>query len=276
MSKSGRSHGVYMILFFIVGLIATVWYLMKNRIGFPPLASEHGKLIDSLFNTTLIITGIAFLATQFLLVYFAFKYRRSKEGNEKAFWYPHNKKLEIIWTVIPAIIFTVLIIYGQRGWSDLFGDIPEDAFTVEITGEQFAWNIRYPGDDGEFGDTRHELISQNNPLGLDPGDPKGSDDIVTLNDIRIPLNHPVLFKIRSKDVLHSVFMPNFRVKMDAVPGMTTTFWFVPTESGEFELACAELCGLGHYRMRAYVTVKPMHELQTWMAAQRENTEDSAE
>jgi cytochrome c oxidase subunit II len=266
MSKPGRSNGLYLLLFFIFGMIATVWYLMKNYIWFPPLASEHGKLIDNLFTTTLIITGIAFLITQFLLVYFSYRYRHSEK---KSHYYPDNKKLEIIWTVVPAIIFASLIIYGQIGWNNLFGNVPDNAFEIEITGEQFAWNIRYPGEDGEFGRTVPELISSNNLIGLDPEDPAGADDVVLLNDLRMPLNHPVLLKIRSKDVLHSVFLPNFRVKMDAVPGMTTTFWFVPTESGAFEMACAELCGLGHYRMRAYVTVKSMEELQEWLRNQEE-------
>lgn len=266
MSKSGRSHGLYLILFFILGMFATVWYLMKNHIWFPPLASEHGELLDNLFTTTLIITGIAFLITQFLLVFFAYRYRYS---DKKAQYYPENKKLEIIWTVVPAIIFAALIIYGQIGWNNLFGNVPDDAYVIEITGEQFAWNIRYPGEDGEFGRTIPELISQANPIGLDPDDPNGQDDVVLLNELGLPLNHPVLLRIKSKDVLHSVFLPNFRVKMDAVPGMTTTFWFVPTEVGTFEMACTELCGLGHYRMRAYVTVKPMEELQEWLRNQED-------
>jgi cytochrome c oxidase subunit II len=269
MKTSGRLDGLLFVVFFVVGLIACVIYLVRYDTGFLPLASEHGGFIDSLFTATLIITGVVFLLTHLVLALFTFKYK-SKGNGEKAFWYPENKKLEIIWTVIPAVIILALIIVGQVGWAKIFHmDPPDNAFTVEITGEQFAWNIRYPGEDGEFGRTDPELISRFNPLGLDRSDPAAEDDIMLLNELRLPLDHPVLLKIRSKDVIHSVFLPNFRVKMDAVPGMTTTFSFTPNRAGEFDLVCTELCGLGHYRMRGYVVVQPMGELQEWLVEQRE-------
>lgn len=269
MKVSGRIDGLLFVAFFVVGIVVCIWYLLSHDPGFLPLASEHGGFIDSLFMATLIITGIVFILTQLLLVYFAFRYNRGGNG-EKAYWYPDNKKLEIIWTVIPAVIIVSLIVFGQVGWGNIFhADPPEDAFEIEIIGEQFAWNIRYPGEDTEFGRTNPELITRTNPIGLDPVDPASEDDVHVLNELRLPLNHPVLLKIRSKDVIHSVFLPNFRVKMDAVPGMTTTFSFTPTKEGEFDLVCAELCGLGHYRMRGYVVVQPMDELHEWLVEQRE-------
>jgi len=269
MKTSGRIDGLLFLLFFVIGTIICLWYLVQHDRGFLPLASEHGSFIDSLFIATLIITGIVFLITHFLLVYFAFRYK-SDDNGEKAHWYPDNKKLEIIWTIVPAVIIISLIVVGQVGWSKIFHtDPPEDAFVVEIIGEQFAWNIRYPGEDGVFGQTNPELISRANPIGLDPNDPASEDDVLVLNELRVPLDHPVLLKIRSKDVIHSVFLPNFRVKMDAVPGMTTTFSFTPTQEGEFDLVCAELCGLGHYRMRGYVVVQPMDEVEEWLVEQRE-------
>jgi cytochrome c oxidase subunit II len=264
MKKTGRIDGLLFILFFVVGLTACVWYVVYRDPGFLPLASEHGRFIDNLFVVTLIITGIVFVLTHLLLVFFSFKYRQKGDGL-KAFWYPFNIKLEIIWTVVPAVIIISLIVFGQVGWSKIFhADPPENAFVVEIVGEQFAWNIRYPGADGEFGRTDPTMISRANPVGLDRNDPAAEDDIVLLNELRLPLGEPVLLKIRSKDVIHSVFLPNFRVKMDAVPGMTTTFSFTPTIEGEFDLVCAELCGLGHYRMRGYVVVQPMDELLLWL------------
>ncbi len=269
MKISGRLDGLLFVAFFVVGLIVCIWYLLRYDPGFLPLASEHGRFIDSLFMATLIITGIVFVLTQLLLVYFTFRYKSQGNG-EKAYWYPDNKKIEIIWTIIPAVIIVTLIVVGQVGWGKIFHtDPPEDAFVVEIIGEQFAWNVRYPGEDGEFGRTKPELITRANPIGLDPADPASEDDIHVLNELRLPINQPVLLKIRSKDVIHSVFLPNFRVKMDAVPGMTTTFLFTPTKEGEFDLVCAELCGLGHYRMRGYVVVQPMDELQEWLVEQRE-------
>ncbi len=269
MKTSGRLDGLLFVLFFVIGVVVCIWYLVGHDPGFLPLASEHGGFIDSLFMATLIITGIVFILTHLLLVYFAFRYKGSGNG-DKAFWYPDNKKLEIIWTVIPAVIIISLIVVGQVGWGKIFHtEPPDDAFVVEIVGEQFVWNIRYPGEDGEFGRTIPELISRANPIGLDPTDPASEDDIMLLNELRIPLDYPVLLKIRSKDVIHSVFLPNFRVKMDAVPGMTTTFSFTPTMEGEFDLVCAELCGLGHYRMRGYVVVQPMDELEEWLIEQRE-------
>lgn len=270
MKTSGRLDGLLFVLFFVIGLIACIWYLVLHDPGVLPLASEHGEFIDNLFTATLIITGIVFLLTHLVLVYFTFRYKSTGDG-KKAFWYPDNKKLEIIWTVIPAVIIVALIVIGQVGWGQIFNqNPPDDTFVIEVVGEQFAWNVRYPGEDGEFGRTDPELITRVNPIGLDPDDPASEDDILILNELRLPLDHPVLLKIRSKDVIHSVFLPNFRVKMDAVPGMTTTFFFKPTVEGEFPFVCAELCGLGHYRMRGYVVVQPMDELEEWLVEQREN------
>jgi cytochrome c oxidase subunit II len=269
MKQSGRSDGLLFVLFFIVGFIACVWYILHRQPSFLPLASEHGKFIDSLFTATLIITGIVFLLTQLALVYFTFKYKGTGKAGEKAHWYPENTKLEVIWTVIPAVIIISLIVVGQVGWGKIFHtDPPEDSFVVEIIGEQFAWNIRYPGEDGVFGRRDPQLITQMNPLGIDFDDPAAADDVVVLNELQLPVDHPVLLRIGSKDVIHSVFLPNFRVKMDAVPGMTTSFQFTPNKEGEFDLVCTELCGLGHYRMRGYVVVRPMDEIFTWLEEQR--------
>jgi cytochrome c oxidase subunit 2 len=141
---------------------------------------------------------------------------------------------------------------------------------VEVTGEQFTWNVRYPGPDGVFGRTAPTLISQENAIGLDPADVAAADDIQDLALIHVPVNRAVLIKLRSKDVLHSFYLPNHRIKQDAVPGMTIDVWFTPTREGEFELACAELCGFGHYQMRGFLNVVSESEFEQWLADKQAN------
>jgi cytochrome c oxidase subunit 2 len=155
---------------------------------------------------------------------------------------------------------------GIPVWAEYFDAVPpSDATRVEITAQQFMWNVRYPGPDGSFGRTDPRLVDDTmNPLGIDPSDPAGKDDIVTLNDITVPFGHAVRVLLRSKDVIHSFFLPNLRVKQDAVPGMSPEVVFFPTATGTFELACAELCGLAHYRMRGFVHVVSEAEFDTWL------------
>jgi cytochrome c oxidase subunit 2 len=156
-------------------------------------------------------------------------------------------------------------------WASIyFGDRPTNAVVIEVTGEQFLWNFHYPGVDGAFGPTDAKLISQDNSLGLDRSNPAAKDDIITVNQMHVPANRPVIVRIRSKDVIHSFFLPNFRVKQDAVPGMAIEMWFTPNKAGAYEIACAELCGNGHFRMRAFLTVDPSEEdYQSWLKSQIE-------
>jgi cytochrome c oxidase subunit 2 len=173
-------------------------------------------------------------------------------------------------------------------WAARIGDIPpeNESLIVQVTGEQFAWNMHYPGPDGAFGRTDIKLLDlQSNPLGLDRSDPAAMDDVTTVNQLYLPVNRPIIVRLRSKDVIHSFGVPEFRVKQDAVPGLTIPIWFIPsvttaemrtrTANPEFqyEIACAQLCGLGHARMRGVVTVQSAEEFQTWMdAAIREQAE----
>jgi cytochrome c oxidase subunit 2 len=158
---------------------------------------------------------------------------------------------------------------GQRVWANIyFSDVPADAYTVQVTGEQFQWNFHYPGADGAFGRTDNSLISTTNFIGLDRNDPAGRDDIVVLNQMHIPSNRPIRVRLRSKDVTHSFFLPNLRVKQDAVPGMQIEIWFTPTRPGTYEIACAELCGLGHYRMKGILTIDESEEaFNAWLVEQ---------
>jgi len=251
-----------LVVIAIVTLSGRFWWL-------PPLASEHGRQIDFLFTTTLVITGAVFILVQLLLAFLVFRYSGSKE--RKAIYFTENKTLELAWTIIPATILTILIFFGGRLWSKIqLSEPPKDAFKVEVWGEQFRWTFRYPGKDGKFGRVDLKLISVENPLGIDKNDPASKDDIFFFageENMRIPVNKPVIVYLRSKDVIHSFYVPHFRVKQDAVPGMITRTWFVPTEKGEFEYACAELCGLGHYMMRGVIVVDDEEKVQQWLSEQ---------
>ncbi len=271
--NQSKFHGLLFLFFFILGSIASVWVVLRNGWWLPELASDR-ETIDKIFVTIFIIAGILFVLSELALSYFIFKY--AGDARRKAFYLPGTTKKEILWSILPGVLVVMILeisaefLGGASIWGKIHGEPPKDAFLVEITGEQFAWSIRYPGPDGKFGKVDPKLISYDNPLGIDMSDEASKDDIVFPAGegvLYLPLNHPVVLLIRSKDVIHSPFIPNFRVKQDAVPGMVTRTWFVPKKEGEYELACAELCGLGHYRMKSLVVVKPMEEVQEWLSQQ---------
>lgn len=240
--------------------IARVWWL-------PELISEHGRAIDQQIILTLIIAGVVFFLAQMGLGYFIWRYRA--RGTARASYWHESPKLEITWTLITAVVFLGLGILGNRVWANYFlTDAPPGALTIEVTAQQFAWNIRYPGPDGKFGRTDPALIddASANYLGLDPKDPAGRDDIMTQNIMAIPVNRPVRIMLRSKDVTHSFFVPQLRVKQDAVPGMAIRVHFTATKTGEYEIACAELCGMQHYKMRGRLLVMQEAEFEKWLKA----------
>ncbi|MFN2386900.1 MAG: cytochrome c oxidase subunit II [Thermoanaerobaculia bacterium] len=210
----------------------------------PENVSTFGGKIDGLFWLITWITGVIFILVEVVLVWFLFRYRH-REGR-KARYTHGNNRLEVIWTIIPAFICVVLALLSRRAWAEIKQSMPPDAMAIEVTGEQFAWNIRYPGPDGRL---------------------STPDDLVTLNQMHVPVGRPVVISLRSKDVIHSFFLPEFRVKQDAVPGMTTRIWFEATRVGNWEIACAELCGLGHYRMKGFITVDSPEDFQKWLAEQ---------
>jgi cytochrome c oxidase subunit II len=278
VNKSNHVNAVLLLVFVIVGIASALWVSFGSFDDyFIPIASEHGETIDTLFWVTTGITGFVFLLTNVLLFYFSFKYRYQKE--RKALFYPDNIKLEIAWTLVPAVVLTGLVITGLMSWNRIMADPPQEAEVVEILGYQFAWRARYPGADNELGAFDYRLITAVNEFGLDLTDPNSFDDFIP-REIYLPVNRPVLFRIRARDVLHSVFAPHFRLKMDAVPGMTTRFWFVPNvttrqmreELGNpefnYEIACAEICGRGHFSMRIVVVVVEEDEYQNWYRQQR--------
>lgn len=275
---SNNINAVLMLLFLIISGIVTLYYSVAWFDDYHlPVASEHGVVTDKLFWITMVITGIAFVITQILLFYFAFRYRYKK--NAKAIFYPDNSKLELIWTVVPAVVLTVLILYGLKAWNTITSAAPPEAEVIEVMGAQFAWRVRYPGEDNKLGRYDYRKIDASNAFGMDLSDKNSLDDFVP-RELHLPKGKPVLLKIRARDVLHSVFLPHFRLKMDAVPGMPTQFWFIPSKSTadmrqetgnpdfNYELACTEICGKGHFSMRMLVVVDEPADYEKWKKEQK--------
>jgi cytochrome c oxidase subunit 2 len=232
--------------------------LFFTRPWLPALFSDRGAIDHALW-VSLVLTGVVFIATNLILAWFSWRYQDAP-GARAIYWHD-NPKLEWTWTLVTAVILFVILFNALGLWASINGPAPADAALVEVTGQQFAWNVRYPGKDGILGRTDMRLASQDNLIGLDRNDPASADDLLLLNQLYLPKDRPVKVRIRSMDVIHSFFLPNFRVKLDAMPGMTVETWFVPKEAGVYEIACAEHCGLGHYRMRGMLTVVPPGELE---------------
>ncbi|MBI4459717.1 MAG: cytochrome c oxidase subunit II [Acidobacteria bacterium] len=235
----------------------------------PRMASEHGAGIDRMLHYLLITVGGLFVAGHVVLGYFLWRF----SGPRRAAFRLPNARTERKWSLVPVILLSLIaeggvFVIGLPVWAKLYAsDAPADAVVVEVTAEQFAWNIRYPGADGKFGRTSIHLLSLSNTLGLDRQDAAARDDIVLLGEIYVVVNRPARIRLRSKDVLHSFFLPHQRIKQDIVPGMTIDAGFVPTETGTYEIACAELCGFGHYQMRGLVHVVSEDEFNQWLREQ---------
>lgn len=259
-----------------VALAVTLWFLgfgvfvLGARRYLPEVASEHGRGIDVMLIYLLVATGVLIVVGHLVLGYFVFRFSRAGQVSPTL----PGARAQRFWSVAPAILMTLVaeggvLVLGIPVFGQLYTqEPPADAVVVEVTGEQFTWNVRYPGADGEFGRTDPALISAENSLGVDPSDPAAADDIHDLALIHVPVNRPVKVRLRSKDVLHSFFLPHHRIKQDAVPGMTIETWFVPNREGEFEIACAELCGFGHYQMRGFLRVVSEEEFERYLAEKR--------
>ena len=279
LETTSNKVNAFLFIVFLVGTGALMtWYSIKEFDNYQlPVASEHGVITDELFWISMAVTGVVFLITYVLL--FVFPYVYQYKENRKAVFYPDNHKLEIIWTAVPGVVLAGLVISGWMAWSDITAPAPEKAHVVEIMGYQFAWDVRYPGKDNVLGDYDYRLINASNSHGIDFTDKNSMDDFPSPKVV-IPKGEPVLFKIRARDVLHSVFAPHMRLKMDAVPGMPTRFWFIPTKTTaemraelkdpefEYEIACTEICGRGHFSMKKVIEVVEPAEYQKWMAEQK--------
>ena len=278
VNSSNKFHALGLVLFMTIGLGLFFWYSsVATEHYLPKAVSEHGVKTDLMFWVTMSILCFAFIVTNVFLFVFAYKYQY--KANNKAFFYPDNHKLEMIWTVIPAIVMAILVFYGWKEWSEITKQEPKDAVVIEIMGKQFAWQVRYPGKDMTLGNYHFTKIDASNEFGVDFTDKASYDDFMP-TELYIPKGKPVLLRVRARDVLHSVFAPHFRLKMDAVPGMPTKFWFVPTKTTEtireelgnpnfnYEIACTEVCGRGHFAMRFIIKVVELDEYNKWYAEQK--------
>jgi cytochrome c oxidase subunit 2 len=300
-----------MMVFLIVFLVGVVWsaYYYKNyMLGYGPhaSASAHGGDIDTLFNVTLFFTGIVFVLTHIALFYFAYKYREKK--GVSASFISHDDRLEKIWTAIPAVVMAGLVIYGLSIWNTAMADVDpnEDFIEIEATGYQFAWAVRYPGQDKKIGEKYFRNITATNLLGMDfKKDKANMDDFIPTGDLLIPKGKKIRVRITARDVLHNFYIPQMRVKMDAIPGLPTYFVFTPTQTTaeyrqalskypeynvpadpaepngpklwqkfDYELACAELCGKGHFSMRRVVKIVEPEEYEAWVKQQKSFYEES--
>ena len=266
---SFKVHASLLALMFAATGIGGVVYGTRAWI-MPDLASRHGAGIDSMLVYLLISVGGLFLISYLALAYFIWRGgRRTTIGARFA-----RRKTERTVSIALGLGMAIIaeggvLAIGMPVWTEYFDAAPPaDAIVIDVTAQQFMWNVRYAGPDGTFGRTDPRLIDDTtNPLGIDRTDPAGRDDIVTLNEITVPFGRAVRIRLHSKDVIHSFFLPNFRVKQDAVPGMTPEVVFFPTKTGHFEIACAELCGLAHYLMRGFFNVVPPAEFDAWLLKQ---------
>jgi cytochrome c oxidase subunit II len=237
----------------------------------PENVSAFGDGVDHLFHIIYYISLAIFILVNVIYVAFIIRYRRKRKG-EKAYHYHGNNMLELTWTALPFGLFLFLAFYSDGIWQDIryTEKMPNPDLVVEVMGQTYLWHFRYPGSDGVFGRRDQSLISTTNPFGIDPEDPNGKDDFVTINSMHIPVNKNILVRLSSVDVLHSFFLPNMRVKQDAVPGQWVDVWFNSRKTGEYEIACAELCGSGHYLMRAVLRVDAQATYDTWIDEQYSN------
>jgi cytochrome c oxidase subunit 2 len=275
----------------MVGAPKAVENIMTEWLGLPALASAHGGQIDDMLGWVHIFMLILFVGWGGFFLYCLVRFRRSRQpvANYAGVKSHTSSYLEVGVAVVEAVL---LFGFAIPLWAARVDRMPSEseAVVVRVTAEQFAWNVHYPGPDGKFGRTDIKLLdTQSNPLGLDRSDPAAKDDVTTLNQLYLPVNKPVIVRLRSKDVIHSFGVPEFRVKQDAIPGLTIPIWWVPTITTaemrtrkgnaefQYEIACAQLCGLGHAAMRGFVTVQTAEEFQKWMDEKvKEQTESAAD
>jgi cytochrome c oxidase subunit II len=263
--KSNLGSAAPAILFAIVLLIlvgSTLYLHIAKTWWFPPPITPVGDQIDQQFFLTFIITGIVFVLAQLALAWLVFRYR---DQGQKAVFVRGHHGLEVVWTTFTLIIFVGLGVMAAHAWGEVhFGGPAPGALQVEVTGVQFQWNFRYAGPDGKFGRIIAKDIdaSVGNPLGLDPSDPAGKDDIV-VPDLYLPAGRPIVLLLRSQDVIHSFFVRELRIKQDTVPGLIIPIHFEVDKTGDFEVTCNQLCGLGHYHMHAMMHVMSEADFEQW-------------
>ena len=268
------------ILYLIIGmgfLIFVIWQMIKwDHLLLPPAASVHGEQIDILMKFSMTLILIVFFVLSPLLFFFAYKYKGEK--SRKAYFFAHSNKFEFIWTIIPTIVLTGVIIFGLKTWDKAMNVDTSDSQIIEIFVKQFQWSARLPGVDNTFGKHNYQLIDPMNTLGVYYDDINTADDKI-LREVHLVVNKPILLKFRSQDVIHSAFLPHFRVQMNCVPGLSTQFAFTPTkttaqmkeeegEDFEYVMLCNKICGAAHYNMQMKFVVETQEEYDQWLATQK--------
>jgi len=279
--KEGKAQGLLLLVFMFAYFGFFVWQVYKWwGLKLPVSASEHGEGYDSLMNVTLWFITPVFFVTHIALFWFSYKYAFSSK--RKAEYFTHSNKLEILWTVIPSLALTVLILYGLNQWNTITTKIAdeEDHVLIELYAKQFDWTARYAGEDGSLGRANFKLIEGTNALGIDATDEKAADDRIVKGEFHLPVGKPVQFVFRAQDVMHSAFMPHFRAQMNCVPGLKTQFNFVPkittkemkeiTQNEDFQyiLLCNKICGAAHYNMQMDIIVESQEDYDKWIAEQK--------
>ena len=263
-----------MLVAFILVLVAvgSVLFHFLSPWWWTPIASNW-SYIDHTLIITFWITGVVFTAVVLFTAYCVFRFRH-QEG--RVAYEPENKKLEWWLTIVTGVGVAAMLAPGLFVWNQ-FVTVPVDATEFEVVGQQWQWSFRLPGKDGRLGTSDIRNVSSDNPLGLNPNDPNNHDDVVIVgDDLHLVVGKPVKALLRSIDVLHDFYVPQFRAKMDMVPGMVTYFWFTPTRTGTFEALCFELCGIGHPNMRGKVVVETESDYQTWLQKQKTFAQLSAQ
>ena len=260
-------------LILVLVAVGSVLFHFLSPWWWTPIASNWGYIDDTLI-ITFWITGAVFTAVVLFTSYCVFRFRHQK--GRRAEYEPENKKLEWWLTIVTGVGVAAMLAPGLFVWHQ-FVTVPEGASEFEVVGRQWQWSYRLPGKDGRLGTTDVRNVSSDNPLGLNPNDPNGQDDVVIEgDDLHLPLGKPVKVLLRSIDVLHDFYVPEFRAKMDMVPGVVTYYWFTPTRTGTFEILCAELCGVGHPQMRGKVIVEEDGDYQAWLQKQQTFAQLSAQ
>jgi cytochrome c oxidase subunit 2 len=287
LKKDNKINAVMLMGFMIAGLATIIYMTLRyNKFMLPVAASEHGVETDKLLNWNFAVIGFVFFITQIALFWFAYKYRFNKE--RRAYFYPENHKLEVIWTIIPTIVLSALIVTGLASWNKITQSNHIDGMKVEVYGEQFKWVIRYAGKDNQLGASNFKLITDDNHLGINYKDKASADDIMTsLNEMHLPVGIPVNMVFHAREVLHSAYFPHFRTQMNCVPGMTTVFYFKPTitteemkkitknDKFEYVLLCNKVCGASHYQMNMKVVVESPDDFKKWLKTQKPVMESPA-
>lgn len=273
-----KANAIGMLAFMVVGLVLFFYMIQKYMpLTLPVAASEHGVRTDKLLNINFLIIIVVFIITQIALFWFIYKYRY-REG-KKAYFYPHNNTVEVIWTVIPTIVLAGLVVTGLNEWVKITSADNKDGMNIQVYSQQFNFVARYSGKDNKLGSSFFRRIADNNPLGLDLNQKETQDDIIAKDEMHFVVNKPVMLNINSRDVIHSVYLPHFRSQMNAVPGMTTNFYFKPTittaemrkitgnSKFDYVLLCNKICGVSHYMMKMKVVVDTQQEFDKWLKTQ---------